>query len=122
MDDTMRELEALDYMDWLREQGYICVQRTDNGWWVAVERLLFHWSLIAGPMYDKCSITYRYCYQTAPAAIKAMDEWQAKGWEGEPTCWHKRRSLPADLTKEPERSFNLETLLDMLEGLRPVQK
>lgn len=89
------------YLDWLSEDcQYVLPTEAINGWWVACEHLMFHASMIAGRMGDYMGHDFRYCYPNMYEAIKSMAEWKSRGWEGEPVGWHKRRSLPADLTKK----------------------
>lgn len=87
-----------EYMKWLENDcGYINAQRipgTDT--WVAFERLMFHWSLIGGPMFDQINVNHRYCYQTLDLMNDKFEEWKAKGFEGQPEGWHKQRGLPFD--------------------------
>ena len=87
------------YLQWLAEDcGYLLPRETGTGWWVAVERLIYHGSLIAGRMGDYIGHDYRYCYPTVADAATAMLLWEQEGWVGEPQGWHKRKSLPARLT------------------------
>lgn len=95
---ALSEEEEL-YFRFLREEcGYIHPVRVNDTWWVALEQLIFHGSMIAGKIGDYVGHDYRYCYPNMNAAFLAQMEWMARGFEGEPIGWHKRRSLPARLT------------------------
>lgn len=82
------------YLDWLREDCHYIAPIRIGKYWVACEQLLFHGSLIGGDWGDYCSVRWRYCYPSVPAAARAMVDWIAGNCMGEPEGWHKRRSKP----------------------------
>lgn len=93
------EQTSKPYLEWLHEDcGYIAPMPIGDKHWVAVERLIFHGSLIGGDMGDYVNVRWRYCYDDVPSALAAMLDWIAGGCEGEPTDWNKRRSAPMSIS------------------------
>jgi hypothetical protein len=67
--------------------------------YVAIDRLLFHWTLIVGDVDDYWGYKDRYCYQDLTLALYAAAEWADRGFEGEPLGWHRH---PKSGRRRPE--------------------
>lgn len=80
-------------MSWLtdhsRDNNYIDTVERGDGTYVCLHRLMFHWTMIIGTIGDEIGYDDRYCYATYEKAKAALDDWQARNWEGEPTGWHR---------------------------------
>lgn len=67
---------------------YKYVVDREDGTYVAIYPLLFHWTMIVGaiddPYYDD-----RWCYATEDKAMTAYCEWAARDYAGEPNGWHR---------------------------------
>lgn len=68
-------------------------------------RLMFHWTVKRNEIGDFDSYIERWCYQTAPLGLAAILEWSERGFEGEPTGWHRhpetgRRRIDGDPATE----------------------
>jgi hypothetical protein len=98
-----------EYADFLRESPHVAfVFRKGENDWVAIERLLFHWTMKVGEVGDRFGYRTRYCYATAQLALAAAAEWAERNFEGEPKWWHRnpetgRRREGGDATKEEIR-------------------
>lgn len=86
--------EADDFLDWLRGPNLYISPIMLGHHWVAVDRLIYHGSLIGGDMHEPTSIRWRYCYDSTDTAFHAMVAWLADECRGEPAGWHKRKSEP----------------------------
>lgn len=71
------------------ENGYTAPTPMGNGEYLALHRLLFHWTMIHGAMFDDCGYIERWCYQDYPTALGALYLWKEAGFEGEPIGWHR---------------------------------
>jgi len=78
------------FLDWLRnDNGYTLAVATQDGRWVGILRLMFHWTMHVGEMYNYVGHEKRYCYATFGLAADALTEWMVRDFEGEPNLWHK---------------------------------
>lgn len=86
----------VEYFEWLKNDGgYINAQLIPNTTtWVAYEKLLFHWSLVGGPMFDFMNVNHRYCYTDLLKLDHNFTVWKEGGFKGEPEGWHKIRGYP----------------------------
>lgn len=81
--------ETEKFLAWLRGEGYERVDLLGGDRWVGIKRLLFHWTMHIGMIGDTVGYDDRYCYQTLDLAGRGLDEWRSRGFEGEPTGWHR---------------------------------
>ncbi len=56
------------------------------GFYAAVRRLLYHYTMIFGEIGDYQCYSRRWCYQTRQGAFEAMAAWDGLG---EPEGWHR---------------------------------
>lgn len=80
------------------------VRLLGDGTYLAVRRLLFHYTLIYGVLGDQIGYEDRWCYPTAAAASAGMWGWTSYP-EGEPAGWHRhpksgRRRPDCDASRE----------------------
>lgn len=86
------------------ENDYLFVDDVDGEEYVAVRRLMFHWTMLRGFYFD-CGYSDNWCYATLEKVLAAREEWMARGWQGEPTGWHRnpktgRRRPDGDASQE----------------------
>jgi len=74
-------------------QAFPAIRQLPDGRWLAVHRLLFHWTLLI----DNHEFGYedRYCYQYYDDAVEAMNNWDGEGdapgnWHRHPTSGRRR--------------------------------
>lgn len=85
MTDTAAFFDALQKID----PSLRAMTDRGDGNYVAIKPLLFHWTMIIGPIGDLDGYSDRYCYEDELLAVTALDEWQKRGWQGEPIGWHR---------------------------------
>lgn len=83
------DLDELTYMMWLKTCGYQRITPLPGNRWVALQPLMFHWSMIIGKIGDMTSYDDRYCFASRPVADAALDDWIERGFDGEPQFWHR---------------------------------
>jgi hypothetical protein len=60
-----------------------------DGTYVALHRLMFHWTMLIGLIDDENGYDDRYCYDNEQLAMDAVAEWMERDWQGEPIAWHR---------------------------------
>jgi hypothetical protein len=70
-------------------RDYEHVYDRGDGTYVALHRLMFHWTMLIGLIDDETGYDDRYCYDTEQRAMDAVAEWCERGWQGEPIGWHR---------------------------------
>lgn len=98
-------MDADAFLDWLCQQGYVAAYPSEDGRWIGVRPLIFHWTMHVGRIGDESGFDRRYCYATLPLALMALGEWKERNFEGEPSGWHRdpftgRRRPDGDATRE----------------------
>lgn len=77
-----------------------------DGTYVALHRLMFHWTMIVGLIDDEQGYDDRWCYgRTEAEVVAAHEEWRSRNYEGEPTGWTRhppsgRRRVAGDPATE----------------------
>lgn len=84
-----REAIPAEFLSWLETEGYTLSREMPGGLWCASRRLMFHFTMHIGEIGDRESYVDRYCYLDRTRAEAAILEWEARGFEGEPTGWRK---------------------------------
>jgi hypothetical protein len=54
--------------------------------WKAIAQFAFTWGIVTGPMFDRCTVSDRWCYHSYEDALKAFEAWDGTG---EPEGWHR---------------------------------
>ena len=87
MVDFYTETDA-EFVDWLKSPAGDCltVRLLGDGRYLAIRRLLFHWTLLIGAVGDRLSYDDRYCYRTLEGAAAALVAWNGSG---DPEGWHR---------------------------------
>jgi hypothetical protein len=80
-EELKQELELQEYFNICQ-----CV-RTGNVY--ALHRFIFTIGLMCNVSAN--GYTHRYCYGSLPEAVPALRDWQAKGFDGEPSGYIKRK-------------------------------
>lgn len=81
-----------------------------NGDYIAIKRLMFHWSVIRGAIGDEFQYDDRWCFgDNIDQVTEAVEEWKRRGFTGEPNGWVRhpstsRRRPEGDATREFIRS------------------
>jgi len=85
--DIYAETDA-DFVRWLQSPDGDCiaVRLLGDGRYLAIRRLMFHWTLLIGAVGDRISYDDRYCYQTLAGATAALEAWDGSG---DPDGWHR---------------------------------
>ncbi len=65
-----------------------------NGEYMATMRMIFTVGLVVG--LDEISYKHRYCYHSNEEAVRALNEWDGKGFP--PGNWIKRKGIDGDVT------------------------
>lgn len=97
------ELVWLDAM--CAENGYLAPTPMGDGKWCALYRFVFTVAILKGSMFDDCGYEDRWCYDGFYKAAVGLAGWIARGFEEEPTGWHRhpdsgRRRPDGDPSKE----------------------
>mgnify|MGYP001282856872 CR=1 FL=1 len=105
----MGNVETSDpvFYKFLCDSGYDHITQTPNHTWIGIKRLLFHYSLHMGVIGDTTGYDDRWCYDTHERAVKAIEEWKSRDFEGGPIYWHRhpttgRRREPGDVDDRNE--------------------
>lgn len=80
---------STEYAEWLKTpDGGNCthIKILDGGFYIAIKPLLFHWTLILGPIGDKECYLDHYCYGDQGRALLGLIQWNGKG---DPNGWHR---------------------------------
>lgn len=93
-----RELMDMDSM-------IVAARDRGDGTYAAIKPLIFHWTMMIGDIGDLQNINDRYCYGDELLAATGLEEWERRGWEGEPKGWHRhlgsgRRRPDGDADRE----------------------
>ena len=79
-----------DFISYLvNDCAYHRVERIGADRWVAINPLMFHWTMMVGKMGDVTGFDNKYCYENKALAVKGLEDWKATGYEGEPIGWHR---------------------------------
>lgn len=80
-----------EFFSWLRNQNPMIVflEDRDDGTWVSLERLMFHYTIKIGVIGDQTGYEDRWCVGDRSNAIASWDEWKSRGWADEPTGWNR---------------------------------
>jgi hypothetical protein len=87
------------------ENQYHSVVPINGEEYVAIRRLMFHWTVLYGLIWEKGLYEDNWCYVTLELAEQAVEEWKSREFQGEPTGWHRnpktgRRRKDGDPTTE----------------------
>lgn len=100
----MTRLEEAAYMQWLLDNEFESPKPLlgKPGYWGAIRRLLFHYSIQGGRIGDKLGIEIRYCYTADRAAVqRAFDAWdgstEPEGWQRHPGSGRRRQNANPEL-------------------------
>jgi hypothetical protein len=73
------------FLQWLiTEAGYSSPKIIPGGRWAAIIPKMFTHAIAIGPLFDYCSITTSWCYETREEAKAALVAWTGYG---EPAGW-----------------------------------
>lgn len=61
----------------LKEEGYSCLQRRDDGKWYGLKRMMYTTGIFVG--LDDFFYEYRYCYRHQIEAAVAIHSWNGHG-------------------------------------------
>lgn len=78
-----------EYFEWLRTPdggSCVAVKELPGGFYGAVKRLIYHYTLIIGEIGNRDNFMDRYCYQDGGTAIAALAKWEG---EGDPEGWFR---------------------------------
>jgi hypothetical protein len=82
-----KELLWLEAM--CKRNGYLSPTPMGDGQYLVLHRLMFHWTMIRGTMFDDWGYEDRWCYADLKKASAGLVDWWSRGFEGEPTGWHR---------------------------------
>lgn len=80
------------YLDWMRESNpnIVHIELIDDERWVMIERLMYHYTIKTGTVNDFFTgYEDRWCIANLQRALISFAEWKTRGFEGEPTLWHR---------------------------------
>lgn len=79
---------------------------TGSNYYVAISPFIFTHAIVIGLSGDYSGyINNRWCYESFADALKALNEWESKGFKGEPTGWHRH---PGSGRRRPDGNPNKE--------------
>ncbi len=67
-------------------------RRVDEKNYAALFPYMFTVAIHTGRLGDMHGYEDRWCYHDHDAALKALNEWEARGFKGEPEGWHRHPS------------------------------
>jgi hypothetical protein len=108
MSETIDRVAVLRFCHELAEANRypLVVPHQDERRWVGIMPLAYTTAIAVGPLFDKDSVTERWCYHTPHAAMDALMEWlTVRHGDGEPEGWHRhprsgRRRPDGDAARE----------------------
>lgn len=78
---------------WIRQLAttnrYLGERSAGPGEFACVMPLMFTGAIIKGTVGSELGYDNRWCYHSVDVAIAALDEWERRGFEGEPLGWHR---------------------------------
>lgn len=93
-----------EFLDHLRLNAYDVIHRIPGFRWVALFKFIFTTAIIVGDLDDTTGYSDRWCYHDKESALAGLAEWSGRGYEGEPTGWHRH---PATGRRAgPDHEFN----------------
>jgi hypothetical protein len=75
--------------EFLPTQGYHDIHDRGDGTWIALNRLMFHYSMLVGTIGDETGYDDRWCMGNYAMALESLNEWKSRGYHGEPLNWHR---------------------------------
>lgn len=76
-----------DAIDFCVANAYYGVRLLPSGEWAAIHNFLFTTGLMVG--LDRTGYRTRFCYESVPEALVALEAWDGQGWP--PGYWIKQK-------------------------------
>lgn len=83
----MMQEKRADLEEFAESCGYLDARTLADGRTIAVMPLMFTKAIVV--FRDTTSIDDRWCYHDVASARYGIEEWSSRGYEGEPTGWHR---------------------------------
>jgi len=97
-------LRELQFMQWLKDEGYTDIKPIPNKQWAAIKRKAFTHSIETGRIFDHINVNECFCYPTYRDAKDALDAWDGTGepdkWIRSPGTGRRRSQSPDEKDKD----------------------